>query len=345
MKNFYSLDSLKLLIPLENIDKYDKNLNKETLLIYSDFWDGNDQIIQHNKRSPLIVEFQGFKITYGYTSLFGNEYVYVLFNSKFLKHRYFEGITKSNIKIIYDFIISHGIISLSFSSFLNSNTVDTDIKYDFDLYEEQFVKFIYDRKNQIKYSKIFADSPNLGIQYNNRQSAKPSSPFVKYYSKFQELDTRSKLFKDTYLPKFSNENLRRCEVTIKNSSHRLFLERKTSLVIPKTLLQWLNLSQISYKKIFLSCVNQHENDFAFKPIKKVSRNVNQLSSTKYFIYCMMLEYKKLGYSPKMLLNLYDQRIDISDKVHTSQKSRLKKLLKQLQEIEKQSIFESNINPF
>lgn len=326
MQNNRGIDSCKILFEIDSL-YYDSRLNNKVYEIYSD-----GTILKEYENKPFTYSTDCVDTHYGIIKLFGRRYLYVLANSKMLGSRYFEAIQKDTLKSLYGFINSQGIIQISFENFCKGKLTDVDIKTDFDLYDEQFYKFCYDRKKQLVYPKFHSKRPNLGLEYVKRSTATPSNPYVKYYSKYAELTTRSKIFKNRYFPHFHNENLRRCEVTIRNHDHKAYIERKL-FKLPSTLIEWCSLTQQEYKQIIVHCVEQHEMHFKI-PIdpKKYERNVNGLTSRDYFFLKIYEEFKKLDYSDEQILNLYTKRSNKPDNTHYQEKARLNKLIRKIREV-------------
>jgi len=154
------------------------------------------------------------------------DYLMLLINSKQLKERYFEGITTSTIKLIYNYIIGKKIVYFSYETFINSYCTDIDFKKDF-IINMDFVKFIRDLYSCVKDSskeitQKFTKKTNQGIQFSNRKvSNYGNKPFNKLYNKNLDLLNHSKLFYECFL---LNEfeipyNLIRTEFTVKDKKH------------------------------------------------------------------------------------------------------------------------------
>jgi hypothetical protein len=66
----------------------------------------------------------------------GGEYVVFQINAKMLKHKYFEGITRSNIKLIYEYLMSFKVVHVDYISFLDGLISDVDLCLDYHITRE-----------------------------------------------------------------------------------------------------------------------------------------------------------------------------------------------------------------
>ena len=132
-----SIDSLKLRLPIGVLDSYNKDMD--------------DIIIQTSKATAEIErEFKVNSINFLSPKL-NNE---ILINSKQLEHRYFEGITLSNICVIYNMIIELGIIKCSFKTFMDESLItDCDFKKDFYLELPDYKEMVNGCDEMTKFSK------------------------------------------------------------------------------------------------------------------------------------------------------------------------------------------------
>jgi hypothetical protein len=339
-KSLRGLDSFKLLIPFDKVDG-----DYRLISTITSYYTSTGEIYKDdtNQYKPLCIKDKGFDTHYGVIKLFGNDYVYVLLNSKMLKSNYFTSINSDSIDELYLHVKRQNIIDVNYEDFVNCKLTDIDIKSDFEMYDEQFYDFCSVRKKALVYPKFHSNRPNIGLEYTKRHSATPSNPYVKYYSKSSELFTRSSAFRTEYLPNFYNENLRRCEVTIKNHDHKLYIERKL-FKLPQTLSDWCSLSQHEYWQIIDHCVRQHEEHVQI-PVseKEYLRNVNSLTSRDYMFFKMYSELSKLGLTDLQILGLYDQRSDKPIETHYNERSRINKLIRKVREVNNNK--KSLINPF
>lgn len=144
--------------------------------------------------------------------------------AKMLQGKYFDGINAVNFRDVINYINSLNIVCIPYEVALQGICTDIDIKRDFAipkfLFDEQ-VKILKELTLSDKKKYIEVQSGNL--MYNTRQAAKPSSPFVKFYYKTDELQTKSYEFYNKFLSahRYAIERgLQRVEVTLKNGKHK-----------------------------------------------------------------------------------------------------------------------------
>lgn len=144
--------------------------------------------------------------------------------SKMLKGKYFEGINAANFRDVINYINSLNIVYIPYEVALQGICTDIDIKRDFAvtklLFDEQ-VKILKELTLHDKKKHIEVQSGNL--MYNTRKAAKPSEPFVKFYYKTDELQTKSYEFYNKFLSDYYyaiERGLQRVEVTLKNGKHK-----------------------------------------------------------------------------------------------------------------------------
>ena len=128
-----SIDSLKIRIPIE----YTKTINPSL--------EGNWYLVNDTTGEVDPKEYKSNALTIkdsGITTRFAIEqqqtkeqlqrtFITLLVNSKELKHNYFQGITKDTIRQIYDSLMSHKVINVSFEDFIeHSECTDVDFKKD-----------------------------------------------------------------------------------------------------------------------------------------------------------------------------------------------------------------------
>ena len=119
-----SIDSLKLRIELKDLYSYDKSLNENLITLDQETL----SVVDENfKRKSKYYQSGGFGF---YASIVENvkvskdrscDCLILLINSKQLGSKYFEGITKETITIIYDEVKRLGIMDCSASTFLYSS--------------------------------------------------------------------------------------------------------------------------------------------------------------------------------------------------------------------------------
>jgi hypothetical protein len=150
----------------------------------------------------------------------------ILINSKQLKQRYFEGITKDNVYILHEYLLSLDAVLFHAKDLLRGECTDIDFRKDFRAKEEH-MKTALDYLNQHaqpssdydKGSKLFWQKDNKGLQFNKRNTTKiHSAPFVKVYSKTLDFLNKSNIFCSSFFAEVPKD-LWRIEFTIKNKKH------------------------------------------------------------------------------------------------------------------------------
>ena len=279
-----SIDSLKLRIELKDLYSFDQALNENLITLDEETLSVVEETF---KRKSKYYQSGGFGF---YASIVENvkvakdrssDCLILLINSKQLGARYFEGITKETITIIYDEIKRLGIMECSASTFLYSSPTDIDFKKDFSIQFDEYKEVINACKvmtkqstNRDKGCTVFAKKDNWGISWSVRSTKNYlSNPYTKIYHKGLEFSSEngSKAFKDRYLPLVDTSNIMRIETTVKNRKH---LE---SFKIPLgtfTLYDLLSLSDESKDKILAKAINSHllprTKSLAFKTESKMS---------------------------------------------------------------------------
>ena len=229
-----SVDSLKIRIPIEKVEILDSLLSVENLILVNA--DTGEQVdaegydLEFRRRAKTIKEsgittrFAIEKQQTAYKTTV--EYLVILFNSKLLRERYFEGITDENIDLIYEYLVEYKIASFSFTDFLSAECTDVDFKKDIN-YESDFstlTKTLYgqtiESRNSGKGANRFNKKTNQGIQFSKRETTQfKTNPYLKIYHKGVELEYNSTEFRDLYLPGIDCTNRVRIEATVKNKKH------------------------------------------------------------------------------------------------------------------------------
>ena len=256
------IDSFKLRIPYNKVEIIDEKLEgtKITYVVET------DEILKEFKDNALKFKENGistrFAIEVMPTDNKGatKRYLTMLINAKLLKERYFEGITKDNIEVVYNELMQYNVARFSLQTFLEGFTTDTDFKTDvnctLDEFEDmmQYFKFNARSSNQIGVGfQDFNKQTNKGIQFSNRETKQfKTNPFLKMYRKEIELKYKSKEFKDAYLKGQDIKGISRFEYTLKNNQHYKAVGIKSN-----TLSHLLGLSDSVKKSILKETINIH----------------------------------------------------------------------------------------
>lgn len=276
MIGIYSVDSMKLRIPLQNCTDISNDLQREVAKVNMI----TGEIIEVSTENWSRIECEGIKTKFAIeTEKIGKGYVKcltILINSKMLKSAYFSGITKNTLPLIYAYCIGQKLASFTYDSFLNGYCTDIDIKRDF-VESEVVIKdaFKLMKQNAIPHperDKGFMPRDN-GIEFNKRESSSHNAPFVKVYGKSKELKTKSIDFTMNHLNEVP-ENLWRTEYTIKNSNH---LKSLLPQIENNKLLSIMECTQddfeVMYQKVLRKCLGHR-----FREVPKI--NTGKLTPTE-----------------------------------------------------------------
>ena len=224
--NTWSMDSLKVRIPLAKVKVLDESIRELVLKVSAQ----SGEVLESIENTKANRDEKGIKTTFSIeqraTKFDTIPYLIILINAKQLKSRYFEGITTSNVTGLYSYLMSLDVVKFSLKELLKSECTDIDFKKDFEA-DELDIKKAFDTmqshatpaKDYDKGSKLFWQKDNKGLQFNKRNSTKfDSAPFLKIYSKTLDLKGKSNIFALNYLDTIP-QDLWRIEYTIKNKKH------------------------------------------------------------------------------------------------------------------------------
>lgn len=338
--NTATIDSLSLSIPIEQVDIIDKNFTSRVLTYYYDSEDFSDEI-QNPK--PLVFSYDGitirFKIGERLTSdKHTQRFIIITLSSKLLKQRYFEGITKNNINILYEEIIAFNVFKCSLDTFLSAVVSDVDICTNYQISQEAFlnsnkkiITFAHNGKD--RFFNLFTKKNkqgnyiNLGLDINSRQKAKPSTPYLKNYYKTIELTTKSLEFYELFLKEElfkkgqSIRNLARIEYTIKGYKQKERLHKKGLLKTKyKNLSELLEVTPEEMKNIIYSGFK----DYCSIPERNATDKLNIKGLSPMEV--VLLNYmKQLILSGKDKIDLFE----VLPQFQGTQKSRVKSMITKL----------------
>ena len=312
MFNIGLIDSLKLRIRKDKIKVLDKRLISDFIKYYP----AEDLIDEQvNNAEPLVIIVNG--ITYRFyfkafitESKTAQEYLVLQISAKMVKQAYFDGITIKNYKSIVDDINALNVVKIDYQTFLDGLVSDIDICIN-QLIDEKSLKTAFSLiLNNPKASKKpllhhiskthhIKGIINLGIDFNKREKATNTTPYIKIYHKGIELQTKSNEFFTTYLSPVKKsfiDNLVRYEFTIKAHKHKKYLESVSPYATElKTLNQLLNIPSNELTKIAKSGLPLYIEETA------KLRNVSDLSPTDIAITYYINNLIQLGFSEDKLL--------------------------------------------
>lgn len=226
-----SVDSLRLSFPLEKTEILSTSLlGRQVIKLTVDESTGEQIDESFTELNSEYITFEENDVTYQIKARienrFGTKYLALLLNSKILERDYLQGITKTNIKHIYEKL--NGIIfNMSYSQFLKGSPSDIDLKKDirveskevFDSYTQELKSFTKPTRNKKQGVNRISKPINKGIEWNSREHSTSSRPFLKMYHKGIETNHgEHSAFFNKYIPKSELENRARIEVTIKNKN-------------------------------------------------------------------------------------------------------------------------------
>lgn len=306
MEGHYSIDSMKLRIPLEKCSNISQKLDREIHKV-----DGcSGEILETTTQNWERIECEGIKTKFAIeTEKIGMSYIKcltILINSKMLKSAYFSGITKETLPLIYAYCMDQNLASFTYDSFLNGYCTDIDIKRDF-VESDSVMKdaFKLMKQNAIPHPEIdrgFMYRDN-GIQFNKRESSSHNAPFIKVYGKTKELQNKSVEFTFSHLNELP-ENLWRTEYTIKNSNH---LKSLMPQMKNNKLLSLMECTQSdfenTYQKVLRKCLGHR-----FREVPKVL-NSDKINPNDLFRVNVMIGLMDSGMTFESAKNFAIQGMD------------------------------------
>ncbi|MEQ3655373.1 MAG: hypothetical protein ABNH00_05880 [Dokdonia sp.] len=313
------IDSLKIRIPRYKVTYVDDSFAEAYKKIYLKTGLIEDHV-QLDKHKVDITDGISSRIAV-FNSLQGGkaeEQIVIQCNAKQLKEKYFQGINFKTLPFLYQYIMDLKIIHVSYEDFLNAYVSDIDFCYDVQVSPKVMIEGNQEIYNHIKPScfkyvtKPFRRSTNVGIQFNTREKATPSLPYVKIYHKTLELLHKSNDFAEKHLKGQDYNNIGRLEYTIKNSKHRKKLKIEANTF--KELLE-IPLPQIG-AAVFTGVLSYIERN-------SIERDYKDISPTDKLILFFLHRCKENGDSTNDLysaLNIFEI---------AQEKSRMKKKMRQL----------------
>ena len=288
----WSIDSLKIRIPLSKVTILDEGLNEMVLRVS----ESSGEVLESTQNTKVNRDYEGIKTTFSIEQRatkrikkdfevkdIGNEqrapefetiaYLIILINAKQLGSRYFEGITQGNFIRLFEYLMDLDVVGFTPYELLDAECTDIDIKRDFIATDEDMKEVLNKmHKNATpssdydKGSKLFWKKDNKGLQFNKRISTKHlTAPFIKIYSKTLDLNSKSNIFAMAHLENIP-QNLWRLEYTIKNKSHLFRFD------IGNTLSELFDVTQEQFEainKASLKAVLEHQVRDLVKDISEI----------------------------------------------------------------------------
>mgnify|MGYP000415585683 CR=1 FL=1 len=126
------IDSLKIRIPTDKIQITDSKLIGTKITILEE----TAEVLREFKDNALKFSNNGISTRFAIETMPIDsrgrtvEFLTILVNSKLLKSRYLEGITKENIREVYNEIQNYNVVKFSFAAFMQGACTDIDFKTD-----------------------------------------------------------------------------------------------------------------------------------------------------------------------------------------------------------------------
>jgi len=307
------VDSCKLSIPLNKCSDVSSQLTDFFKIQQINITTGELKETDVEKRLPFVLNTEYgtyYKIWLeSQISSNGSElFLSLLINSKHLGVDYFKGITKDTIEQLYNHIISLNLFYCTFETFVGSRYVDTDLAFDFECSKEHFEIL----KENIKQSTLLPDywaitssSSNSGIwapktntKVKPRDFATPTKPYIKFYSKQIDFETKSNIFAKHFNLISQSTELVRFEATIQNAKHKKLLKIDNL----KTFEQLLN----SDLKVIISDMFKR-----YFEKRKFVKSKNELPMDKVLIDLIEVAIEN-GADKETIFKIFD-RVDVSKK--------------------------------
>jgi hypothetical protein len=357
------IDSLRLLVPLDEVEIIDSKFLK-TFVSFCPETDEIDETSAHIK-TTIYHEFNGIKMRFALVNLFDInkqhiEYLAIGISSKMLKENYFEGINKTTIETIFNYVNSLDIIKISKEVFLNAKVVDIDFCVDFKLYNttcKEVFSTCYELTIPSKTIKpnLFKETTNRGIEWGKRQDVAKgykTKQFLKYYAKVMELKYNSTKFYEAYIKDKLNENILfadgtfheyenteenvlRIETTIKNPNHF-----RTYGIECVTLLDLLKIDLMLHSAIFNRPIQTYMNGY-----KTIRHNTELSPLERTYLFSLNLLATSMKLSPIDVIDCFVNSIypftnGTKPSTLKVQRSRFRSTLYELIEIDKKTMIEN-----
>ena len=334
------IDSLSLKIPFIDCEIIDLRISSLTSTYYESL-DAHDEDL--NPPKPLLIKENGISIRIQLISIpeydkITNQtnqvqYISLTVSAKLLRENYFQGISNNTISQIYDYFMSLEVFQCSYQTFITAKVSDVDIC--FNRYIDTpllFSETLDNLQSQVGTKRKFvyktSEVENIGLSFNERRRAKPSTPFIKFYHKYFELITQSAEFYNLYLYKNYGkqvENLTRVEATIRNYAHRKRLEKYCILPQFSTLEELLAIPQKQLFNFICFSLNSYIEE---KPRVK-SPNLGPL---EHIIFELMQNCYNGNYSLTDLLTIADTFKGSSKATTDVTRTRIRNKIKELDNI-------------
>lgn len=320
-QNHISVDSTKIRIPLESVEVLSDDLISDFSYINLDTGEVDADIFKKSCKS--IIE-NGISTRYAIETQQTKErvskkFLVVLLSSKILGSKYFQGIDVNTLKLAYDNLMRHNVVSFTFDVFKAAECTDTDFKKDSVVKSTLYSNALNHLRKISKPSKLngkgyryFSSKDNKGISYSDRKTTSfKTNPFLKIYHKQKELENRSVVFSKKYLNAINFVDLVRIETTVKSKAHfRTFGIETTRLS------DLVNLPQEKKQQIMQKALSCH-----LEPRTAPIKDNTKLTPTETAFYSLFNQLMKFGVTFEKAKNSILDAIE-----NKTERSRLRKKL-------------------
>ena len=249
--DIFLCDSFRIRIPIQKVTIESSAFNA----IVSKVVESTGEVLSSEKNKMMRVVNDGITSRYtiereisdGRTGTYST-FIILVVNAKMLRGKYFEGITIDNVRTVYEYLMDQKVVSFSFEDLISGQCTDIDYRKDFYANEVLMMETLKVMEGNAKPNKdidsgalLFDKKNNKGLQFNKRTTKEYlKAPYLKIYSKYWDLESKSNEFKQAHGIEASND-MWRIEYTIKNKKHL------THFGIGNTLQEVLSVPQTTLK--------------------------------------------------------------------------------------------------
>lgn len=331
-----SIDSLKLHIPISLVKDISPELN-ETRTNYEV---GNETGVVHSEK---ILKTRSKKIDFGVYHVKAcivtrhnvhtrneNTYLELYLNTKILEKDYFKGLTKHNIRDVWNKLMRTKHFYCDFDIFMLSRVSDVDFKKDIEVPKEDFVDFTkymrsISKERKVRDKGVFRYA-NGNIEWNKRETSTIANPFLKLYYKNEEAIERNEEvsgFFNEYFDMRELPSIVRGEATIKRSTEiKKFFNLESS-----NLCDVLNLTSEQIGNFIVHSINASILKPKVKIDKQNDKQIKGKSTIEHLAFITLnLCLKNLDMTPEKAIELISENVPNKDKRYY-----LKKLVQKIYE--------------
>lgn len=339
MTGKFFIDSFTTLTPLSEFTE----VNPELTDIHQVINVATAEIKETLTLPIFVTDVIGTKFRVSVIPLFGSRYLRITWTTKMLGANYFDGLNVGNFTGVFYSLMHRISCSIPYDNFLQTSKInDIDITCDFMASQSEFEGICSQYKNVSGTKRYFllaenylSSKPLSGMQFVNRKDASVSTPFIKFYTKKNELLDRSEKFYKYLISQEVqvSENLRRLEGTLKNLKHIENVFKFCRISVDKiNILNVLSLSPDALANILNHLLSRY---IGFEPAENEEGYIApRTTPTNHLMSAMASELIEQGWSVKTILGLLDTLPSLSDTAKTRIKKRLGKQLREYRKSQK-----------